>query len=761
MSVDGLLESIRSSPKIMENVTQWKVIPGLEGDRAPFPADLHPTLAAALRSRGIEDLYSHQVDAWRAIRGGKGAAIVTPTASGKTLCYNLPILQEILSGEKATALYLFPTKALSRDQVDELNGLIETVGKAIPCYTYDGDTPGPTRRTLRERGQIIVTNPYMLHTGILPNHPKWTNLFPSLRYVVIDELHSYGGVFGSHVANVIRRLRRVAAHYGASPQFITCSATIANPKALAEALTGVEMELIARSGAPRGEKHFLLYNPPIVEPSVGLRANHLEEVRRLAGRFAALGLQTIYFVRTRSQVEILTRYLKEMFQRKGLQPERVRGYRGGYLPNLRREIETGLRTGEVLAVVSTNALELGIDIGSLDVCILGGYPGSISSLWQQAGRAGRRSGRSLVLMVGKSNAIDQYIMSHPDYLFRGSPEEVRIQPDNPLILTNQIKCSAFELPFREGESFGDVPPGEVGEILRYLGREARILTERGGVHYWMAPFYPAEGVSLEATDLDIFIVHDAETGAAIGTVDRPSAPFLCHEGAIFGVQGETYEIDSLDYDGRIAQARKVDVDYYTEAEGSTEIKILHEDEVVPGEEVTFYRGEVFVSTQALLYKKIRFYTRENLGAAPIHLPPEEMDTTAFWIVIPRSVADRVGLYDSHGGGALIGVGNLFRRCVPLFLKTDPADVRLATEVASKKYDSPCIYLYDRYPSGVGLAEKAFEVRREILHVCREIVSGCPCEAGCPACTGTPAEVGPRGKDLARSLISLLDVCVTG
>lgn len=755
MSVDGLLESIRASPKIMENVTRWEVLPGTEGDRAPFPEGLHPDLVAALRSRGIEELYSHQAEAWDAIRSGKSTVVVTPTASGKTLCYNLPILDDILSGRQTTALYLFPTKALSRDQVDELNGLVESVRPGIPCYTYDGDTPTATRRTLRERGQIIVTNPYMLHAGILPNHPKWTNLFPSLRYVVIDELHSYGGVFGSHVANVMRRLLRVAAHYGATPQFIVCSATIANPKELAEELTGSRMELIHRSGAPRGEKHFVLYNPPMVEPSVGLRANHLEEVRRLAATFAEMGLQTIYFVRTRNQVEILTRYLKEMFDRKGLRPDRVMGYRGGYLPDLRREIEAGLRSGKVQAVVSTNALELGIDIGSLDVCVLGGYPGSVSSLWQQAGRAGRRSGRSLVFMVGKSNAIDQYIMSNPDYIFDGSPEEVRVHPNNPLILTNQIKCSAFELPFRDGERFGNVPAPDVEEILCYLGREARILTERGGVHYWMAPFYPAEGVSLDATDLDIFVVHDVEKGHAIGTVDRPSAPFLCHEGAIFGVQGETFQIEKLDYDGRTAHARRVDIDYYTEAEGSTEIKITHEDEIVPGESVTFCRGEVFVSTQALLYKKIRFYTRESLGAAPINLPPEEMDTTAFWIVIPRRVAAKVGLYDSHGGGALIGVGNLLRRCVPLFLRTDPSDVRLATEIASKKHDSPCIYLYDRYPGGVGLAEKAFEVRREILQVCRQIVSSCPCESGCPACTGTPAEVGPRGKDLARSLIDAL------
>ncbi|MCZ6601767.1 MAG: DUF1998 domain-containing protein, partial [Planctomycetota bacterium] len=604
-------------------------------------------------------------------------------------------------------------------------------------------------------GQIIVTNPYMLHTGILPNHPKWTNLFQSLRYVVIDEIHSYSGVFGSHVANVIRRLRRVASHYGSEPQFITCSATISNPKSLSEELVGLPMELIQRSGAPRGEKEFILYNPPMVEPSIGLRANHLEEVRRLAGTFADLGLQTIFFVRTRSQVEVLTRYLKELYERKGWPPDRVRGYRGGYLPNLRREIESGLREGTVLAVVSTNALELGIDIGSLDVCVLGGYPGSLSSLWQQAGRAGRRSGRSLVLMVGKSNAIDQYIMSHPEYIFDGTPEEVRIHPNNPLILTNHLKCSAFELPFRKGEPFGDLPPEEVSEIVRYLERTARILTERGGVHYWTAPFYPAEGVSLEATDLDNFVVHDAETGAAIGTVDRPSAPFLCHEGAIYGVQGEIYQIESLNYDSRVARGRRTDVDYYTEAEGSTEIQILHEDREARGDSVVFYQGDVFVSTQAILYKKIRFYTRENLGAAPIRLPPEEMDTTAFWIVIPRLVAARVGLYDSHGGGALLGVGHLLRRCVPLFLRTDPADVRLATEIVSKKYDSPCIYLYDRYPSGVGLAEKAFEVRGAILEVCRQIVAECPCKSGCPACTGTPMEVGPRGKALSRSLIETL------
>ncbi|NJN14314.1 MAG: DEAD/DEAH box helicase [Planctomycetes bacterium] len=483
-----MIERLRSDPRYAENVIAWRTIEPRPARFADYPEWVHPGLLSTLREYKFDRLYTHQRAVADLAHSGKSACVVTPTASGKTLCYNLPVLDAVVRKEGARALYLFPTKALSQDQVAELNAIIERLPEGVAAYTYDGDTPSATRAVLRERGEIIVTNPYMLHSGILPNHVKWTDLFQGLKYVIVDELHAYRGVFGSHVANVLRRLRRIARHYGADPVFITSSATIKNPKEHAERLLGVPVELVTDSGAPRGEKHFVLYNPPVVNRDLGLRANSIEEVRRLSGLFAGGAVQTIYFVRSRQMVEVLTKYLKDRNRERGLPLETVCAYRGGYLPRLRRAVESGLRSGEIHEVVSTNALELGVDIGSLDIAVLTGYPGTLASTMQQAGRAGRRSGTSLAILVCRSTAIDQYIAAHPDYILERPEESAVADPDNLIVFVNHLKCAAFELPFDEGAEFGGNPV--TGEVLDYLAREAKVLHKAGGRYHWMAEATP-------------------------------------------------------------------------------------------------------------------------------------------------------------------------------------------------------------------------------------------------------------------------------
>jgi len=428
--LDKLLQQWQNNPEFMCSVTRWEVVPAVEGSYRDIPEELDPRIREALVKRGIEKLYSHQAAAVEAVNRGNHTVIVTPTASGKTLCYNLPVVGSMIDKPASRALYLFPTKALAQDQVAELRDLTSGLDRKINCHTYDGDTEPGLRRGIRHSGHIVVTNPDMLHSAILPHHTKWVQLFQNLEYIVIDEMHQYRGVFGSHVANVIRRLKRICAFYGSSPRFILCSATIANPGELAETLIEEKPEVIFENGAPRAEKHFILYNPPMVNPELGLRRSSLLEANRVASSLIKSDIQTIIFTRSRLGVEVLLTYLKQNMKIRPGEDSGIRGYRGGYLPKERRAIEEGLRRGEVKGVVSTNALELGIDIGALDACIITGYPGSIASTWQQAGRSGRRSGTSMAMLVANSEPLNQYIVSNPDYFFGRTPERALADPDN-------------------------------------------------------------------------------------------------------------------------------------------------------------------------------------------------------------------------------------------------------------------------------------------------------------------------------------------
>ena len=582
MNTGQLLDYLKHNPDFASNVTHWQVMSARPAKYDDYPDGFDPALRAVLESRGVKRLYSHQRRALDLAQAGKDFVVITPTASGKTMCYNLPVLSEILRDNESRALYLFPTKALSSDQVAELYEIIKTMDAPIKAFTFDGDTPVSARKAIRQAGHIVVTNPDMLHAGILPHHTKWVKLFENLKYIVIDEIHAYRGVFGSNLANVIRRLKRICEFYGSHPQFICCSATIANPRELAERLTGRPMELIAESGAPTGEKHVIFYNPPVVNRQLNIRDSALKQTFGISRLLLKNGVHSIVFARSRLMVEVLARRLKDQCRNALGEAPNVRAYRGGYLPSLRHQIEQELRAGQVDIVVSTNALELGIDIGRLDVCVLCGYPGTIASTWQQAGRAGRRQGVSALIMVATSSPLDQYIIAHPEYFFSQPPEHALINPDNLYILLNHFKCAAYELPFEDGEQFGDVEA--TPELLEYLC-EQNILNHVGNRYYWTVEEFPQAGISLRsASDQNFMIIDISVPGKrrVIGEMDRFTVPMLLHQYAIYLHEGRQYQVEELDFDDKKAYVRAVDVDYYTDANLTVTMKVLDVFREKPG-----------------------------------------------------------------------------------------------------------------------------------------------------------------------------------
>src|SRR3981189_2731082 len=584
-------------------LTAVRPFPAREREWAEFPAWVHPNLASAYAAKGIRRPYTHQAAAAEAVHAGKNAVIVTPTASGKTLCYNLPVLNEVLENSDSRALFLFPTKALAEDQLAELHDLNTRLENRFGVFTYDGDTPGDARRSMREKGHIVLTNPDMLHTGILPHHTRWTRLFENLRYIVLDELHTYRGVFGSHFCNVLRRLRRIANFYGCKPQFICCSATIANPGELAGKLLETDVEVSDANGAPAAEKTFVFYNPPVVNRALGIRRSYINEACRVSQEFLKHDLQTMVFANSRLHTEILLTYLQQANPRLPGKPETIRGYRGGYLPNERREIERGLRDGKIRGVVSTSALELGIDVGSLDTVVMAGYPGTIAATWQRAGRAGRRSGSSCAVLVASSSPLDQFIVRNPDYFFGNTPEHAFIQPDNLEILINHLKCAAFELPIGPEDRFGAV---DVQDLCARLA-EAGFLHLAGENYHWTQEAYPADAISLRSVTSDNFVIIDV-TGAptAIGEVDFSSALTTVHEKAIYIHGGQQYHVEYLDFKERKAYVKRVDVDYYTDAIRYTQVRILEATETSDASTASansHSHGDVLVRSQVVGFKK--------------------------------------------------------------------------------------------------------------------------------------------------------------
>ncbi|MEW6723654.1 MAG: DEAD/DEAH box helicase [Bacillota bacterium] len=746
MNLEQLIEVIKRDPEHARNFVAWHVLPAQAATYHPFPPDADPRLLAALAGRGIHHLYSHQAESIGSIGRGENTVIVTPTASGKTLCYNFPILDAILHDPTTRALYLFPTKALAQDQVNEIYEIIETLGGDINSFTYDGDTAPAARQAIREAGHIVVTNPDMLHTGILPHHTKWVKLFENLKYVVIDEIHHYRGVFGSHLANVVRRLRRICRFYGSDPVFICCSATIANPLELATAIIGDTAVLVDRSGAPRGQRHIALYNPSVVNEPLGIRQSSRLAATSLARRLLANSIQTIVFARSRIAAEVIVTYLKQHLPRLA---HRIRGYRGGYLPRQRREIEAGLRDGQVLGVVSTNALELGIDIGQLQSCIICGFPGTIASTWQQMGRAGRRSELSLAILVADSTPADQYLMHNPEYFFGSSPEQALVNPNNLYILTAHLKCAAFELPFVEGEQFG---VETTTEILEFLAEEG-LLKRAGNRWYWSAESFPAEEISLRSAASDNFVIVDTTDTEprVIGEMDRFGARTMLHDNAIYLHESQQYHVDRLDWEEMKAYVHRVDADYFTDANLAVKLRVLEELQQTNLGSARVAHGEVSVTAMATIYKKIKLHTHENIGWGKIRLPEEELHTAAYWV----SVRPEAGQSPEEIETGLLGAGHLLTHAASLFLMCDRRDLHSTVEVRSPHTGQPTLFIYDHYPGGIGLAEKLYQQHGAVVDAALRILDHCPCTNGCPACVGVYRTNQDNAKELGERWLTLL------
>ncbi|MDP7639139.1 MAG: DEAD/DEAH box helicase [Candidatus Hydrogenedentes bacterium] len=753
MNVSQVVDRLKRDGDFCRNLTEWKTIPDRPARYGGFPDAFDPRLAKGLKKRGIANLYTHQTQAIEASLRGENVCVVTPTASGKTLCYNLPVLNGILANPKARALYLFPTKALSQDQVHELTTFVDEMEVKIGTYTFDGDTPASARKAVRSAGHIVVTNPDMLHAGILPHHTIWIRLFENLEYVVIDELHTYRGVFGSHLANVLRRLKRICAFYGSDPKFICCSATIANPGELAERVVERPFRLVDDNGAPSGERHFLFYNPPVVNAELGIRKSSVKEVSRLTTHFLSKDIQSIVFARSRLRVEILTTYLKDAVRKLKKDHNLVKGYRGGYLPTERREIERGLRDGSIMAVVSTNALELGIDIGSLDVSIMTGYSGSVASTWQQAGRAGRRSGISLVVLVATSAPLDQYIINHPEYFFDQAPERATVDPNNLIIVASHIKCACFELPFLDGESFG-LEATSTGEILQYLA-DNRVLRHVRNKWHWSSDTYPAEDISLRtAAPGNVVILDTTDNGRVIGEVDLFAAPVEVYQNAIYIHQSVQYTIDDLDLEDRKAYARPVETDYYTDAQIKVDLKVLDVFQRDRVGDVERQSGELSVTWLPTMYKKIKFGTHENVGWGEIHLPESTMHTSSYWLEFPEDCGERFKLPQEELGAALNALANALRQVAPVQVLCDPTDIRAHANLRSPFSDKPSIYLYETYPGGVGFSEKLYTHHERLLEAAVSLLKDCSCKEGCPSCIGSALEGGEYRKKGALKLAGL-------
>jgi DEAD/DEAH box helicase domain-containing protein len=746
-------------------VTAVRRLPAVTAEYGEFPATFDERLRSVLAGRGISAPYTHQAAAIEHALAGRNVVVVTPTASGKTLCYNGPVLTAILQNSSSRALYLFPTKALAQDQLAELQVLCDILDREcdqkIGVFTYDGDTPQDARRAIRTRAHVVLSNPDMLHSGILPHHPRWAKLFENLRYVIIDELHAYRGVFGSHLCNVLRRLRRICRHYGSDPVFLCSSATIANPCELAERLTERPFELIEKSGAPRGEKFFVFVNPPVVNHQLGIRRSYLSETRRIASEFLKRNLQLIVFAQSRLATEILTTYLKDDFEEAPGGAERIRGYRGGYLPNRRREIERGLREGSVRAVVSTNALELGIDIGALDVAVLAGYPGTIAATWQRAGRAGRRSGRSAALMVASSAPLDQFVVRHPSYFFDASPERALIDPDNLHILVDHIKCASFELPFKAEERFGR------HDLEQILG----VLAEQGLVHQtgapgdgdgadrsqwtWTSESYPADAVSLRSVSSDNFVVVDTTREArVIGETDFTSGPSTLHPKAIYLIEGALYQVERLDFEGRKAFVREIDCDYYTDAITYTKVTVLDTFETA-GEHTPRACGEVHVVSRVVGFKKIKFYTNENVGSGDLDLPEQQMHTTSYWFTVPAAVIGALPFAADDRRDGVVGLSFALGQIAQLLLMCDRHDIGISIDEGDPDGSSPRVFIYDNYPGGIGFSQPLYRMHDELLEATRRLIAGCDCDNGCPGCVGPVGNTGPLAKAAALRILNLL------
>jgi DEAD/DEAH box helicase domain-containing protein len=832
MIIGKFLEALRADPKAGASIAHVEHLPARPAQFGHLEDPLADPLPAVLKHRGLDQLYCHQVEAVEHARARRDFVVVTGTASGKTLCYNLPVLETCVQKPAATAIYLFPTKALCQDQLGSLQDLLAgdtRLTKSVRPAIYDGDTPTTNRRRIKSEANVLLTNPDMVHVGILPYHAKWGRFLSDLRYIVVDEIHTYRGIFGANVAAVLRRLLRVCHHYGAEPIFLCASATVANPSELAERLLGRPVNVICGDGSPHGDKYFVLWNPLYRSRDHISRRSASDEATQIMAQLVQSGAQTLTFTRTRQAAELVYRYVRDWFDRVGSRlAGQVRAYRGGYLPNERREIEQQLFSGELKGVVSTSALELGIDVGSLDASILVGYPGTIASTWQQAGRAGRRAGESLAILIAQNDPIDQYLMRHPEYFFGQSPENAVIDPENPYILQNHLQSAAFELPLSESdcELFGPLtlPIAEalrdveqLNEVagrfyatsgqshsqqfsLRHMSNNTFAIIERehgtplpievqnGFRSAPTRPAQPARTLLSEFPETDLappgpfrrsepLLRGEVPAGhRVIANVDAISAPELVYPEAVYLHDGETYLVKRLDMEGKLAYVERTETDYYTQAVLESGVKIKAErisregdwlepqhdgasgpvieqgdlprertDIAVTGSFVGSagehtppfhaYFGDLDVSWKTVAFKKIKFETRENLGMGPVEIPAQTLATTGLWIVVSPAILGWVkaqGLRPSEG---LVGVRNLLIQALPLIAMCDPRDI--SGSVNSSNLGVPAVFVYDRYPGGLGYTEKGYSQIGPLLTIARDMVERCACQDGCPSCVGLP------------------------
>ena len=757
----AVLQAWRDDPRISKQLVLDHAQPARPARHLPFPATLHPRLQAALRRRGIEQLFAHQAEAVDLAAAGRDLVVATPTASGKSLCYNLPVLQHLCERPQGRALYLFPTKALARDQEEALRALLRDAALQHGAITYDGDTPADARRVARERSGLLLTNPDMLHSGILPHHANWARFFAELRYVIIDELHIYRGVFGSHVANLLRRLLRLAAFHGSAPTFLFASATLANAAEHASRIAGRPVAAVRDNGAPAGPRQVLVYNPPLVNAELGLRQSGVKAVVRLARDLLEARVPTLIFGQSRNNVEVMLKYLRERLAAgSGLKPGAIEGYRGGYLPQTRRRIEAGLRRGDILCVVATSALELGIDIGALDAVICAGYPGSVAGLWQRFGRGGRRGSGSLALLVPNSAPLDQFWAQQPQALVQAPIEQARIDPDNVEVLVQHLKCAAFELPFVDAKAFGDLPGGSLQEGLQFLADHKvvhPVASGAGGTTYhWATDAYPAKNVSLRQVGWDNFVIIDVEHGQTIAEMDWRSTHTMLHEQAIYQHGGEPWQVERLDFDNRKAYVRKVVPDYYTDAMTHIKITILQPERAAPldpdrSELAQVGCGDVSLVEKVVGFKKIKYHTHENVGFGEVFLPEMQMHTSAFWLTVAAATVRRIALPRPEVIDGLRGVARAMHTVAAVGLMTDPrdlgstvidaADVTHAGKAADTLDFDPTLFLFDRRAGGCGLTARLLDDHALLLGRARQLLEGCGCAQGCPHCVG-PVVVAP-------------------
>ncbi len=747
MNAAEYLRRLRSSPDYQNQIEHVELIPSRSAQFADTAEPLQSGLADQLREQGICRLYSHQARAVDSIRAGRNVILVTPTASGKTLAYNIPVIESVLQDPKARAFYLFPTKALAQDQLGKLNDL--GFFPQVRFATFDGDTPQADRPFIKRGAHIALTNPDMMHVGILPYHTSWAQFFMNLRFVVIDEIHSYRGVFGAHVAQVMRRLRRICRQYGSNPQFIACSATVANPDELMRALTGVDADVVDDDGAPAGRRTFVFWNPPLVGHAGERRSANME----VTGLFKGLvedGVRTLVFTKARKTAEIILKYTREALQKdESPLARRIMSYRAGYTPQERREIEQGLFRGELLGVTSTNALELGVDVGSLEATVLTGYPGTIASTWQQAGRAGRSGEESLSVLVALDGPLDQYLMRHPEYFFGRVHEHAIVDPGNRRILEGHLQCAAYESPLTE-EDLTQFDPA-AREVITGLEEAGRLMW-RSGRWYYRGDGYPAGGINIRSISSESYEIregagrvfdsnHGRESlrnrGRLIGVIDGARVYQTVHPGAIYLHQGETYLVEQLDDEDKVASVRSVDVGHYTEPREITHITVLSErtSRALPG--AMAYFGEVVVTNQVLGYRVKQLYSDTVLDIVDLDLPEQVFETEAYWYTVPATLIDIINRAGLDLCGAIHAAEHAAIGMMPLFSTCDRWDLGGVSTPHHPDTGMATVFVYDGYPGGVGICESTFGRLEGLLTTTAEMIASCPCQDGCPSCVQSP------------------------